>query len=69
MNIENYTKEELIKIIDDLKNEHDNLKNKIIKKINKIDLLKDEVNSYVEELSVIEEIYLNMLEQLKKNEE
>lgn len=71
-NLINYTDTELLKLLNENKNTHDNLKNEIINDTYEFDdyvLNKgNEINKKIEKLNEFERIYIDLLEELNNRD-
>ena len=65
MNLSDYTLTELLKFKNDLNNNHNEIKEKIIEKIDNIESLKNEINELILELDDIEGLYGKIIEEMQ----
>lgn len=61
-----YTPTELLKLINDTKTAHDNLKQEIIDYTYQFDELEKNINNKINELTEIEKYYITLIEEMEK---
>lgn len=65
MDLSKYTPTELLKFVNDLKDNYNNIKNDITIKVDSIEQLKNEINELIIELNDIEELHQKITEELQ----
>ncbi len=65
MDLSKYTPTELLKFKNDLIKNHDEIKEIILNKVDKIDDIKNEINENILEMNYIEELYNKITEELE----
>jgi hypothetical protein len=65
MDLSKYTPTELLKIKNDLIKNHDEIKEIILNKVDKIDDIKNEINENILEMNYIEGLYNKITEELE----
>lgn len=67
-NLKNLTPTELLKLINDIKKEHENIKKYIIDKTYIIDEIEKEINEKIKQLETLEEKYVSIVEEIDNRE-
>jgi hypothetical protein len=62
--LKQYTPIELLKMVNDLKLKHDNLKNNVIEDTNQVDILDQKINQALSLLIEIEQEYIEIIEEI-----
>jgi uncharacterized coiled-coil DUF342 family protein len=65
-NLSKYTPTELLKLINDIKLKHDNLKQEIIDYTYQVDELNKIINNKINELTDVENYYVALIEEMEK---
>lgn len=68
MDLTKLNKEELNELIENLNVEYEEIKKNILTKLDNIENIENEVNLLNNELSIIENIYVNIIKELKTRE-
>jgi len=63
-NLKEYTPIELLKILNDIKSEHDKLKVSIVEDTNQVDVLEQKINNELLLLSELENNYIEIIEEI-----
>ncbi len=63
-NLKQYTPIELLKILNDLKLDHEKIKLEIIESTNQVDLLEEKINTSLSILKELEENYIEIIEEI-----
>lgn len=66
MKFNNYSETELLKLSSDLNEEYDSIKIRLINLVDEIELKKNKINELSDEMNLIEEMFINIREEIKK---
>lgn len=65
MNYKQYTLTELNNLSNDLKKEHEEKKAYVLKKLDEVETIEQDINTVLSDIEVIEKIYLDLVEEVK----